>query len=47
MLTSTDRTETSEDFESTKTLSAPAKAGMSPFYCTIHTFMTGILIVGK
>jgi plastocyanin len=31
----------------TKTLSAPAKTGMYPFYCTIHTFMTGILIVGK
>jgi len=31
----------------TKTVSAPAKAGMYPFYCTIHTFMTGILIVGK
>ncbi|HEX3490061.1 MAG TPA: cupredoxin domain-containing protein [Streptosporangiaceae bacterium] len=31
----------------TKMVSAPAKAGMYPFYCTIHTFMTGILIVGK
>jgi plastocyanin len=31
----------------TKVVSAPAKAGMYPFYCTIHTFMTGILIVGK
>lgn len=31
----------------TKIVSAPAKAGMYPFYCTIHTFMTGILIVGK
>ena len=31
----------------TKIVNAPAKAGMYPFYCTIHTFMTGILIVGK
>jgi plastocyanin len=31
----------------TKMVNAPAKAGMYPFYCTIHTFMTGILIVGK
>ena len=31
----------------TKMVSAPAKAGMYPFYCTIHTFMTGILIVGQ
>ena len=31
----------------TKMVTAPAKAGMYPFYCTIHTFMTGILIVGK
>jgi plastocyanin len=31
----------------TKIISAPAQAGMYPFYCTIHPFMTGILIVGK
>lgn len=31
----------------TKMVNAPAKAGMYPFYCTIHTFMTGMLIVGK
>lgn len=31
----------------TKTVSAPTQAGMYPFYCTIHPFMTGILIVGK
>src|SRR5690242_1303833 len=31
----------------TKTISAPTQAGMYPFYCTIHPFMTGILIVGK
>lgn len=31
----------------TKTVDAPAKAGMYPFFCTIHTFMTGMLIVGK
>jgi plastocyanin len=26
---------------------APQKAGMYPFYCTVHTFMTGTLIVGQ
>jgi plastocyanin len=31
----------------TKVIAAPTKAGMYPFYCTIHPFMTGILIVGK
>jgi plastocyanin len=31
----------------TKTIKAPQQAGMYPFYCTIHTFMTGMLIVGK
>jgi plastocyanin len=31
----------------TKTIDAPRHAGMYPFYCTIHHFMTGILIVGK
>ena len=31
----------------TKIISAPTQAGMYPFYCSIHPFMTGILIVGK
>jgi plastocyanin len=31
----------------TKIILAPTQAGMYPFYCTIHPFMTGILIVGK
>jgi plastocyanin len=26
---------------------APSKAGMYPFYCTVHHFMTGTLIVGQ
>jgi plastocyanin len=26
---------------------APSKAGMYPFYCTVHHFMTGMLIVGQ
>jgi plastocyanin len=26
---------------------APGQAGMYPFYCTIHHFMTGMLIVGQ
>jgi plastocyanin len=31
----------------TKIIAAPKQAGMYPFYCTIHTFMTGVLIVGE
>jgi len=31
----------------TKIIAAPEKAGMYPFYCTVHHFMTGLLIVGK
>jgi plastocyanin len=31
----------------TRVIAAPTQAGMYPFYCTIHPFMTGILIVGK
>ncbi len=31
----------------TKFVTAPKKSGMYPFYCTIHHFMTGMLIVGK
>jgi plastocyanin len=31
----------------TRTIKAPQQAGMYPFYCTIHTFMTGMLIVGQ
>lgn len=31
----------------TKIIAAPKTAGMYPFYCTIHPFMTGILIVGQ
>jgi plastocyanin len=31
----------------TKIVTAPKTAGMYAFYCTIHTFMTGMLIVGK
>jgi plastocyanin len=31
----------------TKTITAPQKAGMYAFYCTVHPFMTGMLIVGK
>jgi plastocyanin len=28
-------------------VAAPKKAGMHPFYCTVHHFMTGMLIVRK
>lgn len=31
----------------TKIIIAPQKAGMYPFYCTVHPFMTGMLTVGK
>jgi plastocyanin len=31
----------------TKIVAAPKKAGMYPFYCTVHPFMTGMIIVGK
>jgi plastocyanin len=31
----------------TKIITAPKQAGMYPFYCLIHHFMTGMLIVGK
>ncbi|HEU5417110.1 MAG TPA: cupredoxin domain-containing protein [Streptosporangiaceae bacterium] len=30
-----------------KTITAPQTAGMYPFYCTVHPFMTGMLIVGR
>jgi plastocyanin len=31
----------------TRVISAPRQAGMYPFYCTIHPWMIGVLIVGK
>jgi len=31
----------------TKIIAAPKRAGMYPFYCTVHPFMTGMLIVGE
>jgi plastocyanin len=31
----------------TKIIAAPKKSGMYPFYCTVHHFMTGMIIVGK
>jgi plastocyanin len=31
----------------TRIISAPRRAGMYPFYCTIHPWMIGVLIVGR